>query len=183
MIIGLKRGVIGLANHDSEWETLASQTIEKLRNIFGSIAIDIQHIGSTSIPGIMAKPIIDIAVAVENFKQLELLIPMLEKSGFLYRGWFIVNRIMVLNAYNEIGHTHHVHIVKVDSKEWNDHINFRDYLKAMPLVAKEYEKLKIELSMKNRYDPERKEYAAGKHDFVRQVISDAEVWKKKQQTV
>ena len=177
MFIGLKLDAVELADHDPEWEAFAVQTIEKLRHIFGLVAKDIQHIGSTSIPGIKAKPIIDIAVSVDDFNKIEPLIPALERNGFNYRGWFIVDRIMVLNAYNKTGHTHHVHVVKADSEEWNDHINFRDYLKAMPLVAKEYEKLKIELSIRNSYDPGREKYNEGKHNFVKLLLVDAKAWK------
>ena len=75
MAIGLKRGTVRLAEHDPEWEQLARETIGRLRCVLGSVAKDIQHVGSTSIPGIKAKPIIDIAVAVQiNLKSIITLI-------------------------------------------------------------------------------------------------------------
>lgn len=176
MTLGLKRGVVELADHDPEWEMIAAQTIDRLWRVFGSVAKDIQHIGSTSILGIKAKPIIDIVVSVDDFKKIELLIPELERNGFDYRGWFIVDRIMVLNAYNKIGHTHHVHVVKTDSGEWNDHINFRDYLNANPRIAKEYEDIKVRLASDNPVDPGREKYLAGKHDFIVSKINEARIW-------
>lgn len=65
-MIGLKRGTVKLCNHEKEWELEAQRTISRLNKILGTIAIDIQHVGSTSIPTIKAKPIIDIVVAVDN---------------------------------------------------------------------------------------------------------------------
>ena len=67
MSIGMKRGTVYLEPHQAEWERIAEETILTLKSILGSIAADIQHIGSTSIITISAKPIIDIAVAANDF--------------------------------------------------------------------------------------------------------------------
>lgn len=64
MVIGLKRGTIELHDHDPDWESLAAETIRLLWDIFGEVAVDIQHVGSTAIRSIQAKPILDIAGAV-----------------------------------------------------------------------------------------------------------------------
>ena len=69
-MIGLKRGIIKLCDHEKEWEKEAQDTIIQLKNVLGDVAKDIQHVGSTSIPMIKAKPIIDIAVAVDDFKDI-----------------------------------------------------------------------------------------------------------------
>ena len=70
MPLGLKRGMVQLVPHDIQWEENASQTIKKIKMILGDDAIDIQHIGSTSIKNIKSKPIIDIVVGVENFEKI-----------------------------------------------------------------------------------------------------------------
>lgn len=181
MSLGLKRNITELIDYDSEWEKLADQTIQRLWEIFGSVAKDIQHIGSTSIKNIKAKPIIDIAVAVNDFGEFEPLIPKLESNGFSYRGWFLVDRITVLNVYEKTNSgeritTHHVHIVKVDSMDWRNHINFRDYLNAHPSVAKAYEDIKIKLACKHPYDEDRRKYNDGKNDFINQTLKDAAAW-------
>ena len=67
MCIGLKRGIVELVPHQAEWESIAAHTVEVLKNILENAAVDVQHIGSTSIKLIRAKPIIDIAVAAEDF--------------------------------------------------------------------------------------------------------------------
>lgn len=69
MMIGLKRGTVALFDHEKEWEIEAQNTISRLKNILGDVAKDIQHIGSTSILSIKAKPIIDIVVAVDDFNE------------------------------------------------------------------------------------------------------------------
>ena len=67
MVLGLKRGVAELADHDPEWEVNAANTIKRLWDILGSTAKDIQHVGSSAIRHIKAKPVIDIAVSVWSF--------------------------------------------------------------------------------------------------------------------
>lgn len=70
MPLGLKRGTVQLEPHDKQWDEIAIQTIKTLKSILGDDAIDIQHIGSTAIPAIKAKPIIDIAVGVTDFENM-----------------------------------------------------------------------------------------------------------------
>ena len=77
----------GNCDHDPKWEENAVNTIKRLRSILGSAAIDIQHIGSTAIRHIKAKPVIDIAVLVRNLSEVLALTPALEKGGFIFRGW------------------------------------------------------------------------------------------------
>ena len=66
-MLGLKRGTVKLVPHEEAWEREAEETIRRLRTLLGDAAADIRHVGSTAIPGIMAKPIVDIAVAAEDF--------------------------------------------------------------------------------------------------------------------
>ena len=180
MAIGLKRGTVRLAEHDPEWEQLARETIGRLRCVLGSVAKDIQHVGSTSIPGIKAKPIIDIAVAVENFADVEKLSPALEAEGFLRRKWENDEQILfACGDYSKPGgeQTHFIHVVKADGVAWRDYLNFRDYLNATPSVAKEYEALKVKLANENPDDKGREKYLAGKYDFIEQTLRDALVWR------
>lgn len=180
MSLGLKRNVVELVDHDPEWENLALQTIQRLWQIFGLVAKDIQHIGSTSIQYIKAKPQIDIAVAIEDFAEVEELFHELENDGFSNRGWFL-NEHMIFTIGEDIAPddritTHNIHIVKVGSADWRDHINFRDYLKAHPSVAKNYESLKIKLASEFPYDVGRKKYTDGKSDFISKTLLDAAAW-------
>ena len=87
MALGLKRDMVELADHDPEWERNAADTIKRLWDILGSTAKDVQHVGSTSIRHIKAKPVIDIAVLVWSFEDVLALSPVLEENGFIFRGW------------------------------------------------------------------------------------------------
>lgn len=84
-MIGLKKGTVELCSHEKGWELEAEKTIALLKSILGDVIRDIQHIGSTSIPSIKAKPIIDIAVAVDNFHSVLVFEQELKKNGFYYR--------------------------------------------------------------------------------------------------
>ena len=84
-MIRLKRGTVKLCEHEKEWEIEAQNTISRLKKILGNVANDIQHVGSTAIPSIKAKPIIDIAVAVDDFNDVLALEKELKDEGFYYR--------------------------------------------------------------------------------------------------
>jgi len=174
-MLGLKRGIVELYDHDKAWEQNASQIIEKLKVIFGNAATDIQHVGSTSIMNIKAKPIIDIAVAVSSFDEVIKLVPALERSGFIYRQHNVAgDMLFVCSDRNSDIRTHHIHVVTTGSKEWQDYINFRDYLNAKPDVAKEYEAQKLQLM--SEYQADRLAYTSGKAEFITHTLRKAQVW-------
>ena len=170
-MIGLKRGTVKLYEHDKEWEFEARKTIIRLREILGTAARDIQHVGSTAIPSIKAKPIIDIAVAVYDFNDILVLEPALRNEGFYFRtnNDMAGQKLWACGSYYEgTGdlQTHFIHVVIADSTEWMNYINFRDYLNKTPSAAKEYEDLKSTLAAKAPVDEGRELYLKGKHDFI-----------------
>lgn len=170
-MIGLKRGTVKLCEHEKEWEIEAQNTIFRLKKILGNVAKDIQHIGSTSIPSIKAKPIIDIAVAVDDFNDILALEKELKDIGFYYRPQSELGDQLLFAAgslYDCTGdlQTHFIHVVRTNSMDWINYINFRDYLNSTPTVAKEYEELKVSLAMQAPIDSGREKYLKGKHDFI-----------------
>ncbi|UYP00346.1 GrpB family protein [Oceanotoga sp. DSM 15011] len=170
-MIGLKRGTVKLFNHEKEWELEAQRTISRLHKILGSVASDIQHVGSTSVFTIKAKPIIDIAVAVDNFKDVLALEKEFINYGFYYRPNANLKGQLLFacgSYYDGTGdlQTHFIHIVLKDSMEWINYINFRDYLNKMPKVAKAYENLKLSLVETLHSDKCREEYLRRKNDFI-----------------
>ena len=94
MKIGLQRGTVIVEDHKTKWEEDAKQTIESLRKILQSVAIDIQHVGSTAIKNICAKPIIDIAVGVLDLDEMLSLNDILEENGFIFRGQVIPDELL-----------------------------------------------------------------------------------------
>ncbi len=172
-MIGLKRGTVRLCEHEKEWEIEAQNTIVRLKRILGDVIKDIQHVGSTSILSIKAKPIIDIAVAVDNFDDILAFENELKNEGFYYRPnaqASLRNQLLFAcgSFYDGSGElqTHFIHVVLTDSMDWLNYINFRDYLNSKPSVAKEYERLKVSLSQQAPVDSGREKYLNGKHDFI-----------------
>lgn len=172
-MIGLKRGTVQLCEHEKEWEIEAQNTIARLKEILGDVIKDIQHIGSTSILMIKAKPIIDIAVAVDEFDDILAYEKELKDAGFYYRPNAQASlRDQLLfacgNFYNGTGdlQTHFIHVVKTNSMDWINYINFRDYLNKTPSATKAYEDLKVSLVQQAPVDSGREKYLKGKHDFI-----------------
>ncbi len=83
-MLGLKRGTVLLAPHETGWETYAAETMKRLRAVLGDAAVEMQHVGSTAVPTIQAKPIVDLAVAVRQLSDVEPLFPALEAQGFYH---------------------------------------------------------------------------------------------------
>ena len=170
-MIGLKRGTVKLCEHEKEWEIEAQNTISRLKKILGNVANDIQHVGSTAIPSIKAKPIIDIAVAVDDFNDVLALEKELKDKGFYYRPQVDLGEQLLFASgsfYDGTGdlQTHFIHVVRSGSMDWINYINFRDYLNRTPSVAKEYEELKVSLALQAPIDSGREKYLKGKHDFI-----------------
>lgn len=170
-MIGLKRGTVKLYEHEKEWEIEAQNTITKLRKILGNIIKDIQHVGSTAIPSIKAKPIIDIAIAVDDFNEILAFEKDLKNEGFYYRPNSDLGKQLLFASgsyYEGTGNlqTHFIHIVKTESMDWINYINFRDYLNNNLSVAKEYETLKESLALQFSIDNGREKYLKDKHEFI-----------------
>ena len=181
-MIGLRRGTVALYAHEPEWDEEARRTVLRLREILGDAAKDMQHVGSTAVSSIRAKPIIDIAVAVESFEAILALEPKLQAAGFYFRpGADIPDQLLFAcgSWYDGTGdlQTHFIHVVLENSDQWNDYIAFRDYLNATPSAAKAYEALKLSLAEKAPVDAGRKQYLQGKHDFISQALEKARAFR------
>lgn len=180
-MLGLKRGTVQLYEHEQAWEIEAQNTILRLKEILGGIIEDIQHVGSTSILTIKAKPIIDIAVAVDSFEDILKFEEELEKKGFYYRPKVDLGEQLLFASgsyYDGTGElqTHFIHVVKTGSMDWRNYINFRDYLNNTPAVAKAYEELKVSLAKQAPVDNGREKYLRGKHDFIVYTLRKALVY-------
>ena len=175
----MKRGTVYLEPHQSEWERAAEETISTLKNILGSVAVDIQHIGSTSIKTISAKPIIDIAVAVNDYEPILRKRNVLEKADIIFRFDERPEQLLfVMGDFEKDTRSHHIHVVLYDSDEWNNYINFRGYLNSNSEAAGEYEAVKIRLA--EQYPDDRIAYTEGKQEVIYRLLEEARVWKSKQ---
>lgn len=177
-MLGLKRGEVFLCSHDISWEIQARETAKKLKSIMGDTAVDIQHVGSTAVKNIKAKPIIDIAVAATGMDDVLTLKNKLEQNGFYYRpgagqpGQLLFACGSLYDGSDNL-QTHFIHIMPAGSDRWKNYIAFRDCLNNTPALAKEYENLKIHLAENLPADGGRREYTAAKAEFISVVIKNA----------
>ncbi|OGO93656.1 MAG: hypothetical protein A3F10_06970 [Coxiella sp. RIFCSPHIGHO2_12_FULL_42_15] len=157
---------------------MAALEINKLYEILPKKhVIDIQHVGSSAIPGMLAKPIIDIQVAVDSLNNIkDEAITVLEATHYTY--WKDnpdLTRMFFVKGMPPFGEkrTHHIHIVEPTSKHWQGKIAFRNYLIAHPEAAKEYEALKKNLAQLHTYD--REQYTEEKTEFIVRILQKAGV--------
>lgn len=169
--LGLKRGTVALAKAHDAWNAHFERERVRLRKIVGPLALDIQHVGSTAIPGLFAKPIIDILMAIPSLNDVSKLRPALEAAGYTFRenGSDDIQKLFVLGP--EDHRTHYLHITELGSVEWRNSIGFRDYLRAHPDERQRYEDLKQGLAA--RYPDDRGSYTEGKRAYVESIFRKA----------
>lgn len=127
---------IKLVPYSGEWEVLYKLESARIREKLNENVIDIQHIGSTSIPGIFAKPIIDIMVGIKDIKQSISIIKNLENLGYEYFGEANVPGRLYFRTRGR--HHYNIAVCQFQSEIWTNNILFRDYLRANPDEAKTY---------------------------------------------
>ncbi len=170
-VIGLKRGTVILKKHHQEWGNAFEFERDNLQNLLGDIVLDIQHIGSTSIPGLAAKPIIDILMAVESLSIVENIRSTLEGVGYEYReNGSDDNQILFVKGSEEL-RTHYLHVTEYEGLIWKNDLTFRDYLRIHPEAVSAYEQLKKELAI--QYADKRESYTAGKSEFIQSILEKA----------
>ncbi len=170
-MIGLKRGIVELKPYNPQWEELYNQESELISTTISDFLVDIQHIGSTAIPDIVSKPIIDIAVALDSLENIERIIAPLEKIGFIYRGeQGIPDRHLFVKGGEDF-RTHHLHVMNNTHYEWKKHIAFRDYLRTHPKEAKQYSDLKK--SLEQQFKEDRESYTESKSEFIAGILEKA----------
>ncbi len=170
-MIGLKRGSVKLENYNEKWKDIFAEESKLISSKINKFLIDIQHTGSTAIPGIAAKPIIDIAVAIDSLSNIDEITQILHELGYQYRGEQGIPGRHLFAKGDEENRTHYLHIMEKSHHEWKNSILFRDYLKSNSKVAKEYDNLKRKLAKK--YESDRGKYTEGKSKFIQKIIENA----------
>ena len=173
---GLKRGTVMLAPHQEEWAQNAERTIQALNRLLEPVAVDIQHIGSTAIPSIHAKPIIDLVVGVRNLDDIAPYVELLKQHDIVFRGEDVAGQLLfVMGDFEKDTRTHHIHVVRWNGAEWNNYINFRDYLNCFPDKAIEYDVCKKKLAA--QFADDRGNYTTGKQELIGRLLKEAHTWK------
>jgi GrpB-like predicted nucleotidyltransferase (UPF0157 family) len=157
--------------YDPRWPLRYQRERDRIAAALGENAVAIEHVGGTAVPGLPAKPVIDIMVGV----------PDIERAGQAVAGLINLGYQYVPELESELPErryfrrgapdTYHVHMVAVSSDFWEEHLLFRDYLRTHPQAAEEYGKLKRGLASRFRFD--RDAYRAGKVPFIDTVVDAA----------
>ena len=158
---------VTLVPYDPAWPQMFEAERKNIEAALGDWVIEIHHIGSTAIPGLAAKPVIDIMIAV---RQLEDAIECIGSLGDL--GYAFIDHPQNTDRRffrKGVPRTHHVHIVAQGNAELRDHLAFRDALRSNPAWRDQYAALKIDLAERHRND--RAQYTVSKTEFVRRVLS------------
>ncbi len=156
-----------VVDYDPQWEVKFQKEAVCIRQILGENCKEIHHIGSTSVPGLAAKPVIDIMPVVHSLERVDAAAEEFEKIGYEYLGEFgIPGRRYLRKGGDE--RTHQIHIFQeTDQKNIHRHLAVRDYLRDHEESRRAYAKLKRELALKYPYDIEG--YCDGKEEFVREL--------------
>jgi len=147
---------------------------ESVARLFGRNAVAVHHIGSTAVPGLCSKPIIDMLMEVFDIESVDAMNDLMSVRGYLPRGESGIGGRRFFIKGTETVRTHHLHLFECGHKRIADHLAFRDYLFAHPGEAAEYGRLKHDLAISHRYDIEG--YMAGKDGFIGVLIGKAHAW-------
>ncbi|HVF99972.1 MAG TPA: GrpB family protein [Chloroflexia bacterium] len=162
-----------LLPHDPRWAAYFDEVESLLCGVLGRYALDIQHVGSTSIAGIVAKPVIDVAVAIEQYPLPDEVLTAVEALGYNYLGEYgLPHRHLFFQRGGPVGYN--IHINKLANNQFQRHVLFRDYLRAHPNAAREYELLKLELAAQH---DDVNTYANSKSEFVQDILRRAYLWR------
>jgi len=169
--------LIEVVPYDPRWRVLFERVAGELVEVFGEEIVAIHHVGSTAIPNISAKPIIDVLVEVRSIERIDEFNPEMAERGYLPKGEFGIRGRRFFIKGDEEQRTHHIHVFQTGNPELERHIAFRDYMIAHPEEAKAYSRLKQELVRRFPHDIEG--YMAGKDEFIKKIERKAQVWKNK----
>lgn len=168
------RNVI-VSKYNKNWNCMFEEEARKIKVIFGDELIDIHHIGSTSVPGLQAKPIIDIMPVVKDIAQVDSFNQQMIELGYECMGEFGMEGRRYFRKGRE-HRTHHVHVFQLDNKEdIQRHLAVRDYLRVQPEKAAQYGSLKEKLA--SQYPNDIEAYMDGKDSFVKNLEKKALDWR------
>jgi GrpB-like predicted nucleotidyltransferase (UPF0157 family) len=165
---------VHLRSYDPRWPELFRAEAERLRHLLGNAVVNrIEHVGSTAVPRIIAKPVIDMLVEIPSFKTAERdIVPTLREEGweYIWRDDRPPGHMMFIRRASDGRRTHHVHMAPAGHSLW-ERVLFRDYLRSHPQEASRYEQLKIRLA--SLYAADSEAYTEAKGAYVKEIMMKA----------
>ena len=168
-MIGLPRGTVTLVPHSEEWHQLFKEEASRIVDATGDPSLRVEHIGSTPICGISAKPVLDIMIGMPEFETELPFVASLEAIGYEYKG---ENGVPERHFFGKgTPRTVHLNVVRFGGSFWLSHLAFRDFLLNNQDAALEYERLKIHLA--TQFPNDREAYTNGKETFIKKIVARA----------
>ena len=169
--LGLESGVVRLVEYDARWPALFAAEQQRICDRCGTLALRLEHVGGTSIPGMCAKPVLDIAAGQPRDTSTQDYLAALKQAGYEHRG----NRGVPGREFFCRGQprAYHVHLVEEGGPLWRDYAAFRDYLRAHAEAARQFADLKRLLAA--RFSQDREAYMTAKSSHVQEVLRLARV--------
>jgi GrpB-like predicted nucleotidyltransferase (UPF0157 family) len=161
-----QRDIIEMVEYDPEWPNLYEREQAILAKAFSHLHPHIEHIGSTAVPGLCAKPIIDIMVGVPGLEEADRYIPLVRSLGYVHMKQEDEGRRVFFRK--GMPRTHHLHIVAFGSDDWHSHLSFRELLRNDPDLRGRYADLKRRSAKMHRED--REAYVRSKQGFIQGVV-------------
>jgi len=165
---------VELVPHNPDWSHQADEEARRILAGLNFPIIGIYHIGSTSVAGIKAKPILDFVIEVENLEDVIQTVSEFEALGYKNKGEFGIPGRQFFTRDTNGDRTHHLHVFQKGHPDIERHIVFRDFLRANLYAAREYEKLKKKLA--KRFPKQSGNYTAAKSDFILSMDEVARYW-------
>jgi GrpB-like predicted nucleotidyltransferase (UPF0157 family) len=166
-------GGIDIVPYDPQWPAAFAAEAGRLAAALGPLALRIEHNGSTAVPELDAKPVIDIQISVASLDRLAIYREPLEAAGYVHVPHEDDAFCPFFHRPAEWPHTHHVHLVVTGAAEERRTLAFRDYLRDHPGAAREYQRLKRDLAARHagRDAASREAYSVGKSAFVERMVA------------
>jgi GrpB-like predicted nucleotidyltransferase (UPF0157 family) len=167
--LGLDYHEIRLEETTDAWLAAGIELRNRVAEVLGGAVADVDVVGSSSVPGLLAKPIIDLAVGLKADQPLSVVTGNLESAGWIYRGDAGENggQVFVLEA-RPWYRVAHLHVVAHDGRQWRNYLRFRDLLRGSARARQAYQAVKLRLA--EQYRADRKAYASGKAAVVGSLL-------------
>ena len=169
MSLGLESGAVRVVRYDAAWPAMFLDEAKRIRNALGvDIQLEMEHTGSTAVPGLCAKPVLDILAGWRTGDTRERVVAALESAGYLYRGeQGIPGRDFFRRGQPR---AYHIHLVEFRGPFWREHLAFRDALRADNAIRDGYSALKLGLAQ--RFPRDREAYIEGKSGFIEKIVTE-----------
>ena len=163
---------VTIVPYSNDWPLQFARVRDELLSVFADFAVQVEHIGSTSIPSLAAKPVIDVLLGADSLAAVESKVESLESMGYQYISKYEqelpMRRYFAKSADNDLPRIH-LHAVVSGSPFWHEHIAFRNALRSDNSLRAEYQALKMDLAA--RFPRDKASYAAAKEPFIRSVVA------------